>query len=59
MRNIHTTGPFPFIMIVKAAELGGCLDAPEFVPTGATACEETVAVWSRDEIAAALDADLI
>lgn len=56
---LHTTGTHPFCPVRQAARLGGCMDAPDFVATGATGCELSAPVWGRDEVAvqlAAIDA---
>ena len=57
MELLHITGTHPFCPVRQAARLGGCLDAPDFVPAGATGCELSSPVWGRDEAAAHVDAD--
>ena len=37
---------------IDALQVGGCLDAPDFIPAGGAACEFTVPVFTRDEVPA-------
>lgn len=61
--NLFITGPSPyftgssllkgrrFVNGMDTISLAGCLDAPDFIPTGAVHCELSIAIFTRDEIA--------
>lgn len=49
---IHMTGAHPYCRVRQAARLTGCIDAPDFIPTGSTGDE----LSGRDEVAAQLEA---
>jgi hypothetical protein len=66
----NLTGPSPlfngsdllksrrFINGIDSASLGGCLDAPDFIPVGAAQCEFYISTFTRDDISDAIDVGL-
>jgi hypothetical protein len=59
--HFNLTGPSPvfmgsellkshrFINGIDSVSLGGCLDAPDFIPVGAAQCELSISIFTRDE----------